>query len=114
MCQHSLPKLDQRLDTSKLLAHEKGLQLKQIGDGTSSIMRTYRNLKVGYDKEQYLSTIKSQRLRALLSRLRCMWLLLIGHVVAAQLVKLRVRTVFCCHVLATMLSATSIVVCFGT
>ncbi len=71
MYQHSLPKLDQRLRTSKLLAHVEGLQLKQIGDGTSSTMRTYRNLKVGYDREHDLNTMKSQRMRALLSRFRC-------------------------------------------
>jgi len=51
MYQQDIPKLDQKLDASKLLAHEKGLQLKQIGECTSTIIRTYRSLKVGYEQE---------------------------------------------------------------
>lgn len=56
---------------SKLLSHEKGLQLRQIGEGSSTIIETYRNLKAGYKGEQYFSNIKSQRLTALLFRFRC-------------------------------------------
>ena len=71
MCQQHMPELNKRLNASKLLSHEKGLQLRQIGEGSSAIIETYRNLKAGYKGEQCFSNIKAQRLKALLFRFRC-------------------------------------------
>ena len=73
MYQQDIPNLDHKLNASKLLVQEKGLQLKQIAEGTSTILRTYTSLKVTYGREQYLSStgVKSLRLLALLSCFRC-------------------------------------------
>ncbi len=65
--QISAPVLGQRLDMSRPLAQEKGLELKQVRDGSSSVLRTYSSLKVGYEREHYLSDVKIHTLRTKLS-----------------------------------------------
>lgn len=64
-------KISQKLDHKKLLEHEKGLQLRLIGDGSTTVTTLYRSIKVGYEPEAYLRAVKSYRLRTVLSRSRC-------------------------------------------
>ena len=63
--------LMQTQDQKALLAHQRGMQLKQIGEAKSTVMTTYRSIKVGYNQEEYLQDIKSSRLRVIMSRFRC-------------------------------------------
>ncbi len=44
------PVLCETLDMNRLLAHDKGLQLKQLGEGTSTVLRTYKSLEVGNER----------------------------------------------------------------
>ena len=64
-------RISQKLDHKQLLEHEKGLQLRLIGDGSTTVTRLYRSIKVGYEPEAYLRAVKSFKLRTVLSRFRC-------------------------------------------
>ena len=48
MYPQDIPNLEHKLNASKLLVQEKELQMEQIAEGTSTILRTYTSLKVRY------------------------------------------------------------------